>query len=97
MAAATAITHGTAMRKACTPIIIVSKWVVMRLLTWPGIEVKRLRGGEGSGNNGIMDLFDLYCRIYQHCALEEIQADDLGGLSERYSWKVVPELYFGDG
>ena len=73
---ATAITHGTAMRKACTPRIVVSN-CVMRLRTWPGIEVKRLCCGEGSCNYGIMDLFDLDCRIYQHCSLEKIQAYDL--------------------
>src|SRR5271170_4600951 len=77
---ATAITHGTAMRKACTPRIVVSKRV-MRLRTWPRIEVKRLCCGEGSGNYGIMDLFDLYCRIYQHCSLEQIQANDLEWVS----------------
>src|SRR5277367_2595139 len=84
MTDATAITHGTAMRKGCTPRIVISRCVA-RLLTWPGLEVKRR--GEGSGNNGIMDLLDLNCRIYQHCSLEEIEANDLRCLSERYSCK----------
>jgi len=48
---------------------------VSQKFTRPRIEVKWC--GEGSGEDGITDLFNLYSRIYQHRALEEIETNDL--------------------